>query len=145
MTTANIVMAICLVALMGVAVWLIIRYMRKASEVEIKEQELAQQKSGLEKKDAALHRWEQSLKKDKESLDIAMLERKHVFYNVIVDNANGEAPEHPDRNSMKAMKSGIGYKIAPLFEQNIKATPVDGKMKYSLDVWVMPYVNEREL
>ena len=139
METAKIIMAVCLIVLMGVAVWLIIRYMRKATEVKIKEQALEVKEKELRKKESHLNNFAANLRKDSDKLDAAMAKMTHVGYTVTINDPDGTAPIQPDKAALKSLKSGLGYKTVPAAQKYIKCKRGDGKTRYTLDLYIAPY------
>lgn len=141
MTTATIIMAVCLIALLGVAIWLIVRYMRKTTEVELKAQSLASAEKETAKRKAALDKWCAELKDQKSALasekEAWEANKKHIYYNVVVNDPS--APDFPDTKAFKALKSGIGYRTASACKDYITVTRKDGKTIYSLDIYVAPF------
>ena len=132
MTTANIIMAVCLIALMGVAAWLIVRYMRKETEVRFRGQELAQQEEGLKVRQQALDEFNEKLRAQ-------VKQQTHVYATVAVDDPDNTAPAYPDTALYKKMKSQMGYYIVPRFREHIVREHKDGKTLYKLDLSVAPY------
>lgn len=139
METANIIMAVCLIVLMGVAVWLIIRYMRKSTEVKIKEQALDVKEKELRKKESHLNTFAANVRRESDKLDAAMAKMTHVGYTVTINDPDGTAPSQPDKAVLKSLKSGLGYKTVPVAQKYIKCKRVDGRTKYSLDIYVAPF------
>lgn len=139
MTTANIIMAVCLIVLMGVAAWLITRYMRKATEVRFREQELAQQEEGLKVRQQALDEFNEKLRAQAKR----QARFKHLYTNVQIEDAEGTAPDFPETPIYKKMKSNLGYRIVPAFKDYIKVSRENGKTRYSLDLYVAPYNDEQ--
>lgn len=135
MTTLNIIMAVCLIVLMGVAVWLVIRYMRKGTEVELRAQDLERQKAGLQKRHNALDNWEHQIKAQVNLLK----KQQHVYSTVAVDDPDDTAPDFPDTVPFKKMKSQMGYYVVPKFRDHIIRSHKDGKTIYTLDLYVAPY------
>lgn len=130
----SIILGICLTLLSAVALCLILFYVKKLIELSKKEEDLAAQAKGIQKKQNALDRWECELKADMKRRAKA----EHVWYNVQVAD-DGSESTLPTKTVIKALKSGIGYKIVPMFEKNIKLTKEDGKKRFSLDILVMPF------
>ena len=117
MTTANIILAVCLILLCGVAAFLIIRYMRKNHELN-----------------ALFDKMESSLEELKDDSCDAM----HVGYSVSTDKPFADAPDVPEKKVLKAMKSGMGYKAVSALKDYIKKVEKDGNARYELDVYVIP-------
>lgn len=139
METANIIMAVALIVLCGVAVWLIIRYMRKTTEVETKAQALEVKGKELRKWESRLNHVSSELKGESRRIDEAMENLTHVGYTVTIDDPDGTAPDEPDKVALKAMKSGLGYKTVPVAKKYIKCVRGEGKTRYSLDIYIAPY------
>lgn len=106
MNTANIIMSASLIVLMGVAVWLIIRYLRKTSEVEIKENELKMKDDSIQKGLAALDRNWKKLCKEKEDWKAA---RHHIYANFEV--LDSQDPKPTTKSIQKSLSSKIGYAL----------------------------------
>lgn len=145
MTTANLIMAVCLVALMGVAAWLIVRYMRKTTEVELKAQSLASAEKETAKRKAALDKWCAELKTQKTLLvaERAAWEdnKKHVYANFEVLDSLENKPTI--KAIGKSLSSKIGYALRKEYPV-IKETRDDkkgGRTVYSVDVYFMPYAD----
>ena len=126
MTTTNLILAIVLIVLGCIALFLIFRYLRKANDLRV-------DRKALEEKQASLEKWRISLHEQQRKLRFLDDETAHVYYNVTVEDPSGTI-KHPGKKELKAMKSGIGYKLVPFFENNITATYKDGKTTFSLDV-----------
>ena len=138
MTTANIVMSVILIILMGVAVVLILRYMRKSDNLELLTKEFEQSNRAIMKaRESQAHR-ERELNERESRLNECIESFKHVGYSVTIDYPEGTAPDEPTDGALKRMKSGIGYKTVPAMKQYIKRTSANGKTRYSLDILVMP-------
>ena len=139
METANIIMAASLIVLMGVAVWLIIRYMRKNTENKIKEQALDVREKELRKKESHLNTFANNLRVESDRLDASLSKLTHVGYTVTVNDPDGTAPDQPDKAALKSLKSGLGYKTVPAAQKYIKCRRENGKTRYSLDIYIAPY------
>ena len=117
MTTANIILAACLVVLCGIAVYLIIRYLWKYREAN------------------ALFDQVESAIKD---LNNDSFDAMHVGYSVQTEVPFADAPDVPKKEVLKAMKSGMGYKAVSALKDYIKKVEKDGNARYELDVYVIP-------
>ena len=138
MTTANIVMAVCLIILMGVAVLLIVRYMRMITEVERKERDLNIRESNAQKSENALDRWNEEVKAQAKRQAAWSDKRKHIYANLeVLDTEDKPA----DKAIAKSLSSKIGYALRKQFpEINVRHdTNKGGRTVYSVDCYVMPY------
>ena len=139
MNTANIIMAACLIILMGVAVVLIVRAMRKASEADLKAQELALREAELDNREKGIEQWKSKLKARGYELDKWLAQRKHIYANFeVADNAENK----PTAKTIgKSLSSKIGYALRREFpsihtrhdEKN------GGRTVYSVDFFVPDY------
>lgn len=139
MTTANIIMAVCLIVLMGVAVWLITRYMRMATEVRFKAQEIDQEKAGIEVRQKALDEWAEKLKAQKREQFEWEERRKHIYANFEVLDSDENKPTI--KAIGKSLSSKIGYALRKEY-QTIKETHDEkkgGRTVYSVDIYFTPY------
>jgi hypothetical protein len=136
MNTANIIMAACLIILMGVAVWLIIRYLRKTSEVEIKENELKMKDDILQKNFATLDRSWKKFSKEKEEWKAA---RHHIYANFEV--LDSQDPKPTMKSIQKSLSSKIGYAMRREFPsiQTRHDEKNGGRTVYSIDFFVSDY------
>lgn len=139
MTTANIIMAVALIILCGVAVWLIVRYMRKATEVEFKGQALDIRETNLQAKEKHFDKFAKEVREEARRIEAIKANLTHVGYTVTVNDPDGTAPEEPDKAVLKSLKSGLGYKTVPAAKKYIKCKREDGKTRYSLDLYFAPY------
>ena len=137
MTTANIIMAVCLIALMGLAISFIIRYARKNDEIESREAAAASKEKSNNKRHNELDRWAGELQAQAKLQADWDAKRKHIYANVSVgiDDEN-----KPDMKAIsKSLSSKIGYALRREFPViNIKETH-DGRTVYSVDFYVTPY------
>lgn len=138
MTTANIVMAVCLIILMGMAVLLIVRYMRKTTELQQKERELNVRESNVQKRENALDRWSAEVKAQAKQQAAWSDKRKHIYANLeVLDSEDKPA----DKAIGKSLSSKIGYALRKQFpEINVRHDAnKGGRTVYSVDCYVMPY------
>lgn len=138
MTTANIIMAVCLIILMGVAVLLILRYMRKTTELQQKERELNVRESNVQKRENALDRWNEEVKAQAKQQAAWSDKRKHIYANMeVLDTEDKPA----DKAIAKSLSSKIGYALRKQFpEINVRHDSKNGgRTVYSVDCYVMPY------
>ena len=135
MTTANIILAVCLILMMGLAALLIIRYMRKEREVEQLAQDLKAQEQGLTKRQNSLDLWEKQLKATAKQT----AHQKHIYANKSIDDPDNEAPAIQDHNTYKKLVSQFGYSVGKFFRNEITRTHQDGKTIYSLDLNIYPF------
>ena len=135
MTTATIIMAICLIILMAAAVFIIIRYARLSSDVEKRMSILEANEKAVQVRSNALDQWAHQLD------DQARLIKncQHVYATVAVDDPDDTAPEFPDTATYKKMKSQMGYYVVPKFREHIVRVHKDGKTAYTLDLYVSPF------
>ena len=139
MNTANIIMAACLIILMGVAVALIVRAMRKASEADLKAQELALREAELDNREKGIEQWKAKLKARGDELDKWLAQRKHIYANFeVADNAENK----PTAKTIgKSLSSKIGYALRREFP-SIQTRHDDkngGRTVYSVDFFVSDY------
>ena len=135
MQTANIILSIALIALMGLAAYLSIRYLKKASELDDRKADLDQQEIGIKKRDAALDLWEKQLRTEAKRTAKTV----HVFANKSVEDPNDEAPDVPVHAVYKKLASQFGYAAASRFKDCITRKHDGTKTTYSLDLNIYPY------
>ncbi|MBQ3247492.1 MAG: hypothetical protein IJB08_05575 [Alistipes sp.] len=139
MTTANIIMAVCLIVLMGVAVWLITRYMRMTTEVRFKAQEIDQEKAGIEVRQKALDDWAEKLKAQKREQFEWEERRKHIYANFEVLDSDENKP------NIKAIGKSLSSKIGYALRKELPAIRErhddknGGRTIYSVDFYATDY------
>lgn len=106
MDTAIIIVSASLIVLAGVNIGLLIRYLRKTSEVNIKENELKMKDDDLQKGLAALDRNWKKLSKEKEDWKAA---RHHIYANFEV--LDSQDPKPTTKSIQKSLSSKIGYAL----------------------------------
>lgn len=125
MNTANIIMAICLILLMAVAIFLILRYLRKLSDVEHKQHELEMKEKDLQKRHNALDRWNHELNQA----------AKCTPESIIVTALSSLPPQENNfvpKLTYKKMASALGYKVCSRYRNNIDAVKDGQNYKYTL-------------
>ena len=135
MTTASIIMSVCLIILMAAAVFIVIRYSILSSNVEKRLSSLEANEKAVQVRTNALDQWAHQLD------DQARLIKncQHVYATVAVDDPDDTAPEFPDTATYKKMKSQMGYYVVPKFREHIVRVHKDGKTAYTLDLYVSPF------
>ena len=139
MTTANIIMAVCLIILMGVAVMLIVRYMRKATEVERKAANLEAQEKGLQRRHNALDKWNADIKAQAKRQSEWEERRKHIYANFVVLDSDESKPSI--KSIQKSLSSKIGYALRHEFPDIRQKHDDDkgGRTIYSVDFYATEY------
>lgn len=139
MNTAIIIMSASLIVLAGVNIWLLIRYLRKKTECELKLQELASREETIATRETALKEWSDKLQKKAKEIGKLMESRKHVYANYeVLDSAETK----PSAKTIgKSLSSKIGYALRHEFpdiaerHDNVKG----GRTVYSVDFYVTKY------
>ena len=135
MLTSNIILSVALIALMGVAVLLTIRYSRLSYQLKEREREIARQESELTKRRNALDLFARQVSTSaRQSAKTA-----HVYANKTIDDPNDTAPEAPSRKVYKSLVSQFGYAAGKPFKDRITRRHEGGKTTYSLDLNIYPY------
>lgn len=135
MLTSNIILPIALIALMGIAVFLILRYSVLLRKLNVSETEIELQKAGLQKRHNALDLWEKQIRiSAKQSAKTV-----HAYANKTVDDPEDKAPEKPTHEVYKKLASQFGYSAAGKFKDRITRKHDGGKTTYSLDLNIYPY------
>lgn len=139
MKTTTIILAVALIALMTVAALLIIRYMRKLTELESRANDITAQEKDLQKRHNRLDRWETELKDQCRRQSEWDDRRKHVYANVAVQNSD---PKKPDMKAVeKSLSMKIGYAVRREFP-DIQTSERDGRTIYSADFYVTPFTQD---
>lgn len=139
MTTASIIMAVCLILLMGLAVCLIIRYARKYSALERREADLESRERGLQVRHNSLDRWATTLNDQARRQSEWDEKHKHIYANVeVLDSAETK----PTAKAIgKSLSSKIGYALRKQFPdiQERHDDKNGGRMVYSIDFYAAPF------
>lgn len=138
MKTTTIILAAALIVLMGVAVLLIIRYMRKLSDLALRENELDVREKGINRRANSVERRQDELK----SLAHRQVEwensRRHIYANFEVLDSDENKPSI--KIIGKSLSSKIGYALRKEFPEIAeKRDDKKGRTVYSVDFYVTPY------
>ena len=138
MKTTTIILAAALIVLMGVAVLLIVRYMRKLSEVNVKATELDAREKGLIKRHASLEKWQAEIREESRKQAEREETRKHIYANFEVLDSDENKPTK--KSIGKSLSSKIGYALRKEFPEIAeKRDDKKGRTVYSVDFYVTPY------
>ena len=142
MKTTTIILAVALIVLMGVAVLLIIRYLRKLSSLDVRAAELDEQEKGIDRRHKALDRWQAELKeKDRRQKEWDEA-RKHIYANFEILDSDENKPTM--KSVGKSLSSKIGYALRKEFPEIVETRDdKKGRTVYSVDFYVTPYNDER--
>lgn len=143
MKTATIIMAVLLIVLCTMAVLLIIRYMRKLTELEQKAEDLATQEKGLQRRHNSLESTKAMLDDQARRQSEWDERRKHIYANFVVLDSDENKPSY--KSIGKSLSSKIGYALRNKFPE-IKATHDSengGRTVYSIDFYVTPIIEEK--
>ena len=135
MTTAIIILATILILLSGVAVLLVVRYMRRNTLLDMREAEIKQ-------KEFTLRRRQNDLELREKQFNIEarkVVKTIHVYASRTIEDPEDSAPEVPDKVTYKKLASQFGYAAYKQFKHCVARQHEDGKTSYKLDLNVYPY------
>jgi len=139
MKTTTIILAVALIVLMGVAVLLIIRYLRKLADLDARAAELDEQAKGIEVRHKSLNKLASELRAKAAKQAEWEKGKKHIYANFEVLDTDENKPTM--KTIGKSLSSKIGYALRKDFaEINERHDDKNGgRTVYSVDFYVALY------